>query len=234
MCHTILSHTPFTSSSVTALGNAVYNAALKISAFFELQAKSKVLTLYQVPSKDNKVMLDKILRLQYFASRNMRVKKIEDILKSPTTQAHAKSAAISAGSAVIHADVFAATKSETMHQYQSQAKDKAKSAAKDAGKSAAEKYIPQYIAESMVPFVGSMLAGKVKDQMKSSAKDAARSAAKRELQSFFGSPAVKAGIAKIAKEETKKYSALKSKEIKAAADRAVKKSLQTALSNAHA
>lgn len=233
MCHTILSHTPFTSSSVTALGSGVYKAVLKMSALFELQTKSKVLTLYQVPSKDNKATLDKILQLQYFTSRNMRIKKIEDILKNPATQNHAKSAAISAGSAVIHSDVFAATKSETIRQYQSQAKDKAKSAAKDAGKSAAMKYIPQYIAESMVPFVGSMLAGRVKDHMKSSAKDAARSAAKKELESFFGSQAVKAGIAKIAKDETKKYSALKSKEIKAAANRAVKKSLQTALIQAH-
>lgn len=233
LCHAILSHAPFTSTDVTDLGNAVYHAVLKMGALFQLRAKSKVLTLFQVPSDKNQQTLDNILKLQYFISRNMRIKKIEDILKSPTTHAHAKSAAISAGSATIHAAVVAATKSETIKKYQPQAKEKAKSAAKDAGKSAAEKYIPQYIAESIIPIAGPFLAGKVKNKMKSKAKDAAKSAANEAIRSFFQSQHVKDGIAQIAKEETLKYASLKHKEIIAAANRAVKRSLQTSLSHAH-
>lgn len=233
MCHAILARSPFTSTDVKDLGNAVYHAVLKMGALFQIRSKSKALTAFQVPSDKDEKTLDSILKLKFLESRNMRIKKIEDILKSPTTMAHAKSAAISAGSATIHADVVAATRAATIKKYHSEVKEKAKSAAKDAGKSAAEKYIPQYIGESAIPFVGSMLAGRVKDHMKSAAKDAAKSAANKAIKSFFKSKPVKEEIAKLAREETQKYASLKHKEIVAAADRAVKRTLKTALTQAH-
>ena len=233
MCYAIFAHSSFTSTDVNDLGNAVYHAVLKMGALFQLRSKSKALTAFQVPSDKDEQTLDGILKLQFIESRNKRIKIIEDVLKSPMIVAHAKSAAISAGSAIIHADVLAATEAATIKQYQPEVKQKAKNVAKNAGKGAAENYVPQYIEDSQIPFIGSMLAGKVKDQMKSAATDAAKSAAKKAIKSFFQSKQVKDGIAKIAREETQKYASLKHKEIVAAAKRAVKRTLKTALSQAH-